>query len=253
MQPPPAAPAPEAVHPHPDTILAFLRAHPGFLAANPALYDHLVPPTRLHGATLADHTHAMLARARTRAEAAERAAIDTAATRRDAEGFTRRVQEAVLAMMRAPDPAWLATNELASLLRLDAARICCEHAVLPGITPGIASVPKGTTAAALGHRAALVRPAIPNVLLHGEAAALAAEEALIRVPLRSGPGLLALAARDTIGLAGATTDALAFLGQAVAAALDGQAVAAVLDSQAVAAVLDGQAVGEPQESRPTPP
>lgn len=224
MQPPPAAPAPAAEHPHPDAILAFLRAHPGFLAANPALYDHLVPPTRLHGATLADHTHAMLARARTRAEAAERAAIDTAATRRDAEGFTRRVQETVLAMMRAPDPAWLATHELASLLRLDAARLCAENAVLAGV----ASIPMGTVAATLGQRSALVRPIMARAgsaspLLHGEAAALAAEEALIRVPLSTGPGLLALAARDAVGLAGATTDTLAFLGQAVGAALEGRA------------------------------
>jgi uncharacterized protein YigA (DUF484 family) len=59
-------------------------------------------------------------------------------------------------------------------------------------------------------------------MLHGEAVALASQEALIRIPLRSGPALLALACRDADGLAGAGTDSLTFLGQAVAAALERQ-------------------------------
>ncbi len=202
-------------------VVAFLRAHPDFLAGHPGLYDHLVPPARVHGPALADHMQAMLLRARDRALDAERTATETAATRRAAESFTRRVQEAVIAMMRAPDPAWLAIHELASLLRVDAARLCFESAA----PPGTATIPVGTVAATLGQRQALVRPALaatacPDPMLHGEAVALAAEEALVRIPLRRGAALLALAARDCTSLAGATTDALAFLGRAVGATLD---------------------------------
>jgi hypothetical protein len=164
---------------------------------------------------------AMVEHARGRAADAERNgsqdAARIAASRRTAEGFTRRVQSAVLALMRAPDPAWLATHELAGLLQVDAARICMEHESVP---EGAAPLPRGTIAAALGQRPAIVRPAMPDAMLHGEAVALATEEALVRVPLRTGPALLAIACRDGNRLAGASTDTLAFLGQAVAAALE---------------------------------
>ena len=199
-----------------NAISAYLRAHPAFLAENPALYDHLAPPERVHGATLADHMAALLAATRRRAHAAERAGAEAAAARRAAEAFVRRVQDTVIALMRAPDPAWLATHELAALLHVDAARICFETAA----PEGAATLPAGTITATLGQRQALVRTAAPDALLHGEAVALATEEALIRVPRRTGPALLALACRDPGSLAGAGTDALAFLGQAVGAALD---------------------------------
>ena len=209
MQPPPDDTA--------EAVAAYLRANPAFLADNPALYATLAPPTRVHGPAFADHMAAMLAQARTRATHAERTASATAADRRAAEGFLRRVQDAVLALMRAPDPAWLATHELAGLLRIDAARLCCEAPAAPA---GAAAVPPGTIAATLGQRQALVRAAQPDAMLHGEATALAAQEALIRIPMAAGPALLALACRDPRDMAGATTDTLSFLGRAVAAALD---------------------------------
>ncbi len=198
-------------------VAAFLRANPGFLAAHPELYDILAPPRRMHGSGLADHMDAMVRRARAQAADAERAGTEAAADRRAAEGFARRVQDAVLALMRAPDPVTFATHELAGLLRLDAGRLCAEE---PAILPGAAPVPRGTVAATLGQRAAVVRAAQPDAMLHGEAVALAEQEALVRVRLASGPALLALACRDPRDLAGATTDALAFMGQALATALD---------------------------------
>ena len=155
--------------------------------------------------------------AASRATRAEQAAAAAAACRRATEGFTRRVQDAVVGLLRAPDPAWMATHELAGLLRLDAARLCSE-APLPPL--GAARVARGTIAAALGQRPALLRAGTPDAALHGEAVALATREALVRVPLASGPALLALACRSGDGLDGATTDVLAFLGQAAAAALD---------------------------------
>ena len=136
-----------------------------------------------------------------------------------AEGVGARVQDAVLMLMRASDPAWCLQHDLPALLRLDGARLCVE-----GLRPGMAAVPVGTVAAALGQRQALVRGSVALPHLHGEAAALAGWEALVRVPMRvplgGGPALLALACRDGRALAGATTAALAFLGGAAAAALD---------------------------------
>ncbi len=198
-------------------VAAFLRANPGFLAADPALYSLLAPPRRVHGSGLADHMDAMLQRARDRAADLERDAAALAADRRAAEGFGRRVQDVVLALMRAPDPAFMATHDLPGLLQVDAARLCAEGTWAPR---GAAVVPRGTVLGALGQRMAVVQAARPDAVLHGEAVALAEQEALVRVPFAAGPALLALACRNGQGLAGATTDALAFLGQALAAALD---------------------------------
>ncbi len=208
----PGSAAPEAT---PGAVAAFLRGNPGWLAAQDALYPLMDPPCRVHGDRMADHMAALLAAARTRADHLAQAAAAGAADRRAAEGFAVRVQEAVLALMRAPDPTWSIHNDLPTLLRLDGARLCVE-----GLRPGASAVPLGTVAGSLGQRQALVRAGAPHPLLHGEAAALAQWEALLRVPLRGGPALLALAARDGRALAGATTSALGFLGAAAAAALD---------------------------------
>lgn len=203
-------------------VAAYLRANPGFLADNPALYGQLLPPRRVHGDALADHMGAMLNAARERTVAAERAAAATAADRRAAEGFLRRVQDAVLVLMRSRQPALVAAQELAGLLHVDSARLCGESADLfsEGVGDGMAELPRGTVAAVLGQRLALVRAASPDARLHGEAVALASREALVRVPLRAAPAMLALACRDGNALQGATTDALAFLGHALGAAME---------------------------------
>lgn len=199
---------------HDATVVAYLRARPDFLAVHPWLYQVLQPPQRVHGVALADHMAAMLAEARTRDAQAERAMASAAADRRAADGFARRVHETVLALMHAPDPGWVARHELAGLLRVDAARLCAEDATSPE------GVPAGFVGAMLGQRNALVRAAAAvDHRLHGEAAALAVHEALIRVPGRPVPTMLTLGCRDASGLAGAVSPLLAFLGQAVSAAL----------------------------------
>ena len=190
------------------SIAAFLRANPGWLAAHPELYAVLDPPRRLHGEAMADHMAAMLDQAR-------RHGTDAAAGRRAVENFTALVQDAVLALMRAPDPAWCLHNDLPLLLRVESVRLSAET-----LLPGAAPIPLGTVAALLGQRDALVRDAGPDRTLHGEAAPLTIREALVRVPLASAPALLAIAVRDPVALDGAATPALTFLGQAAAAALD---------------------------------
>ena len=195
----------------------FLRSNPGWLAAQGDLYALMDPPRRVHGERMADHMAALLSAARSQASHLAAAAALATADRRANEGFARRVQDAVLALMRAPDPAWCLQHDMPALLRLDGVRLCVEGAAAGA---SHAAVPSGTVAAALGQRQAVVRADASLPSLHGEAAALAGWEALVRVPLRQAPALLALACRDGRALAGAATPALAFLGQAVAAALD---------------------------------
>ncbi len=189
-------------------VHAFLRAHPGWLAQQPELYAVLDPPRRWHGEPVADHMAAMLARARADVAAGT-------ADRRAADGFSQRVQGAVLALMRAPDPAWCVTHELSVLLQLDGARLLAE-----GPQPGVGRLPHGAVATLLGRRLSLVRDAVLDPALHGEAAALARREALVRVALPGRAGLLVLACRDGQALAGASNATLGFLAHAVAAAFE---------------------------------
>lgn len=189
-------------------IAAFLRANPGWLAAHPELYAVLEPPRRLHGEAIADHMAAMLDQARRHGTAA-------AGGRRAADGFMQLVQDAVLALVRAPDPAWCLQNDVPGLLRLESVRLCAEFDL-----QGAARLIPGTVDTLLGHRPALVRDAVRDFSLHGEAAPLACREALIRVPLAAGPAMITLAARDPDGLEGAGTQALAFLGQVTATVLE---------------------------------
>ena len=199
-----------------DEVAAFLRAHPDFLADRPELYRVLTPPARVHGEALADHMAAMLTAERAYAGAMAERADDVLAAGRAAAGLALRVQEAVLALIRADNPAECVTGEFPALLAVDAAALCMESYM-----PGTRTLPPGHVSRLMGHRPVVFRPGGDDaLLLHGEAARLAQFEALLRVPGEGPPALIALVARD-----GATLDPtqgagpLAFLARAVAAAL----------------------------------
>jgi uncharacterized protein YigA (DUF484 family) len=199
-------------------VIAYLRAHPAFLAANPALYGALEPPRRVHGAVLADHMAAMLAAERGRADG-------VLAAGRAAAGLAARVQEAVLALLRAEDVAECVAIEMPALLAVDAAALCLEDEMgLEGEMGAARRLPPGSVARLLAGRGAVLRSHAPPdedaQLLHGEAARLARHEALVLVPGEGPPALVALVARAPGMLdAGQGAGALVFLGRAIAAAL----------------------------------
>ncbi len=197
-----------------EDVAAFLRANPGWLRDNPELYRVLAPPMRLHGDELADHMAAMLARARAHAQAECARADSVIAAGRAAAGLAARVQEAVLALIRAPDAAEFVRSELAALLAVDDACLCGDLG-----QPGTRLLPKGTVTRLMGRREVVFREAPADAaLIHGGAAALARVDALVRVGAGS---LLALASRDRSRLhPGQGTRSLAFLGRALAAALE---------------------------------
>ena len=200
----------------PAEVAAWLRAHPRFLAERPDLYRWLAPPERVHGERLADHMVAMLRAERAHAAAMAERADDVLAAGRAAAGLSARVQGAVLALIRADNPAECIVAELPALLGVDAASLCAE-ALLPAARP----LPAGMVQQLLDGRAVRFRD-LPDEarLLHAEAAELAQHDALVRVPGEGPPALLALVARDRQALdPGQGAGALAFLGRAVAAAL----------------------------------
>jgi uncharacterized protein YigA (DUF484 family) len=197
-------------------IEAFLRANPSWLAENPDLYRVLVPPNRVHGEHLADHMAAMVQIERARATAMAERVDDVLAAGRAAAGLAIRVQEAVLALLRATDKMDCLTGELPGILAVDSVHFCVE-ALLPGVRP----LPQGMVGQLLGGRHVLFRDTVTEARrLHAEAAGLAGHDALVLVPGSGPPALLALLARDGQMLDPARgAGALTFLGRAVAAAL----------------------------------
>ena len=199
-----------------EQVAAFLRARPGFLAERPELYRSLTPPRRIHGEPMADHMVAMLRAEREHAAAMAERADDVLAAGRAAAGMAGRVQTAVLALIGARDVAECVAHALPGLLALDAAALCME-----ADAPDVRRLPSGAVARLLDGRDVVFR-ATPEdaVMLHAEAARLAARDALVRVPWGGPPALLALVSRDQAPLDPAQgAGALAFLGRAAGAAL----------------------------------
>ena len=160
------------------SVESFLRANPSWLAENPELYRVLVPPSRVHGEHLADHMAAMVQIERARATAMAERADDVLAAGRAAAGLTVRVQEAVLALLRASDTMDCLTDELPGILAGDAVHVCVE-ALLPGMRP----LPQGMVDRLLGGRQVLFRDTVTEARrLHAEAAGLAGHDALVLVP-----------------------------------------------------------------------
>jgi len=202
--------------PSADTVAAFLRAHPGFLTENQDLYRILTPPERVHGEVLADHMAAMVRAERAHATAMEERADDVLAAGRASAGMASRVQEAVLALLRAADPLDCVTGEIPSILGVDSAHLCIE-AIMPNTLP----LPSGTVARLLDGRQVLFRDSVTEGRrLHAEAAGLAGHDALVLVPAHGPPALLALLARDRLVLDPVRgAGALSFLGRAIAASM----------------------------------
>ncbi len=204
------------------SVAAFLRAHPSWLAENPDLYRMLAPPVRVHGEPLADHMEAMLGVARAQAST-------LLAVGRAAQILAGRVEQAVVALVRAADPVGALGLELPALLGVDAVNLCVEAEIA-----GARAIPPGTIARLLGRedmwlsgtpgdtRAAGRRTSEAEAaLFHGEAAALAKHEALVVVPGTAVPAVLALASRDPLASpASAARGPLMLLARATAAALE---------------------------------
>jgi uncharacterized protein YigA (DUF484 family) len=200
----------------PADVEAFLRANPSWLAENAGLYRVLTPPARVHGEPLADHMAAMIRAQRAHAAAMTERADDVLAAGRAAAGLAGRVQEAVLALLRSSDPVDCVTGDMPGILAVDSIHYCIE-----ALHPGARPLPQGTVDRLLNGRQVLFRAHATDARrLHAEAAGLAEQDALVRVPGAGPPALLALLARDSRALDPLQgTGALAFLGQAVAAAL----------------------------------
>ncbi len=212
-----------------EEVAAYLVANPEFLARRPELYRQLAPPRRIHGENLADHMAAMVAAERARTRALEAEVQAALVDGRAGTGLALRVRLAVLALMRARDVEETVAQELPALLRVETCTLLAEPRAPRGFrqggppAPRLRPLPAGAVTRLVGPgRDARVRTEVTEAeLLHAEAAALVARDALVRVPLWCGtPCLLAIGARDAAALpARQSAQTLAFLGRALGAAL----------------------------------
>lgn len=213
------APQPDDAPPTgPAFVEAFLRDNPGFLAARPALYALLDPPSRVHGERLADHMQARIDASVAREAALGRQVEGLLANGRTNMAVAARIHRAVLALMAAPDPASVMPT-LADLLGVEVVSLCAERPA----PPGFRTLEPGTVAALLaGRDAALRAPPSDAAMLHGEAHPLVESDALLRLEGAAGdrPALLALGAREPEKFQpGQATDLLQFLAACVGTAL----------------------------------
>jgi hypothetical protein len=209
------APAPDETE---RQVKTFLRANPGFLARDPALYAALDPPPRVHGERIADHMEARLAAAAAREATLAREMDALLAAGRSASAAAARIHRAVLALAGAREPMG-ALATLPELLGIECASLCAERPA----PPGFRTLAEGAVAALIPPgRDAVLRAGAPTAPeLHGEAAGLVASDALLRLsPAIGRPALLALGAREAEKFQpGQATDLLQFLAAAVSAVL----------------------------------
>ncbi len=222
-----------------DRVARFLAENPDWLATQTDLYEVLSPPRRVYGDTLADHMAAMIDAARQQAASMTARAETVLQAGRAALGLADRVREAVLALIRATDLGECVAGDLPRLLGIDSALLWVEGPAR-GLSERLLarSLPSGTVVRLLGRRDVRVRIAPRDGgSLHGEAAPLAAHDALLRVTVRDQPPmLLALASRDAQvlqdGLPASVTGGTAGGGGAAALAFLGAALAARIESLA---------------------
>jgi uncharacterized protein len=194
----------------------FLRANPNWLADRPDLYRTLCPPIRVYGDTLADHMAAMVHMEREHAAEMAARADGLLTAGRAAATCNQLVQQAVLAIIRANDPAECVTGEFAAFLRVDAAALCIEDHL-----PNTRWLPPGFIKTLLDNRDIVIRDDPPeSLMIHAEAARLARRDALVRVPWHGPATLLALASRDDHWPDWPQASALTFLCRALGAALE---------------------------------
>jgi hypothetical protein len=185
-----------------EQVVAYLRAHPDFLARHPELVTKLAAPSRFDGGPVVDLQHYVIARLRDEMDQLRGCAEHLITTSRSNMSTQTRTHEAALAILGAGDMNGLVrvvAEDFPTLLDVDVATICFEsgerQSALP---PGINGLPAGLLETALGSGEVMLRAASPgDPALFGDGAGLVSSFALVRLrPKRHPPGLVALGSRN---------------------------------------------------------
>lgn len=207
-------------------VAAYLRANPDFLLNNPDLLRVLTPPGKENGGNVEDFQTFLIDRLRGEVERLSGDNRDLLITSRDNLSGQRRVHEAVLALVGAPDFEQLVhviTTDLAVILDLDIVTLCVEVADTRwprAVASGVFTLQPGAVDELIGSGRDLIlyRKRTGERAVFGSATSLVRSSALLRLRFGSKrkAGILALGSRheDTFH-PGQGTELLSFLGRVV--------------------------------------
>ncbi len=222
MTKPQNPPAPEL---DADTVLEWLRQHPGFLEKNPEAIDLLLPPRENRGKGVADFQHYMVQRLKADRDEVLESAREIVETSRINMNNQTRIYRAVLLLLEArnfEEFVHTITMDFPALLDIDIVSLVVEteDGVVPQIhLQGVRAAPKGTVMFLTDDRPIVLEAEISGMEeVYGGGAGLVKSQALVRLTIDedSPPALLAFGARDPQLFApGQGTELVAFLGHVI--------------------------------------
>jgi uncharacterized protein YigA (DUF484 family) len=212
--------------PSPESVAAFLRAHPDFFATRPELLSALTPPAVDHGnRNVVDFQRAMvraLQKGKDALEAEQGRIVDV--VRANMSNLAR-VHEGVLSLLDAPDLASLISairEDLARMVGVDHAGIAVDRGSLfavPLMDAGCPALPTGRIAAHMGDKATELGPVgAATIGMFGPEGSLVHSQALAALRLNSPlpDALLYFGSREaSFYQPGQATDLLQFLAAVV--------------------------------------
>ena len=219
-----------------DQVVDYLRRNPDFLAANPDLLDHLMPPSRISGGGVVDMQRFMIERLRGRHD-------DLLQAGRRNLSKQSQINDAVIALLGAATLEHLieiVATDFLGLLNLDVAALCVEGKGGPRrqrCVSGVTCLATGLIDELLGPGRDLLvvtgngdasgdatGDATGDERIFGAGAGLVASAALIRLRLGGSapPAMLALGSRHVERFpSGQGGEALVFLGHVLERCLNG--------------------------------
>lgn len=207
-------------------IAAYLRKHPDFLQRHPDLVRVLTPPAHRNDSNVEDFRSFLIERLRAEAGRLQDENRDLVITSRDNLAGQRRVHDAILALIDAPDFEQLVnivTTDLAVILDLDVVTLGVEVAETRwprAVASGVFTLQPGAVDELIGpgREYVLFRKRPGERAVFGSATGLVQSSALLRLRFGAkGPtGVLALGSRnDDMFHPGQGTELLSFLARVV--------------------------------------
>jgi len=203
-------------------IVAYLTAHPDFIARHPSLLHALVPPAVDHGQSVVDFQRYMLARLQGDLGHVNGERAQLLSTARANAHNQARIHAAALALIEAASLGQLIetlTGDLIEILDVDVIAMVVESngVDVPHVaSSGIRIVVPGAITDLLGRRNAILRGGISgDPAIYGPGAGLIESEALLRLDIsrRTPVGLVAFGSRNPESFQeGQGTEHIAFLG-----------------------------------------
>ncbi len=210
----------------PDEIVAYLRAHPKFLADHPDLVTLLTPPSHHSGKGVVDMQQFMIERLQGEIEQHGREQSELLSASRRNLSSQSRIHGAALEIIAAQDfeqMVEIITTDLAVRIDADVACLCVEAGGpvrKRSQRPGVRLLEPGTIDRVMGSGRSVIlrRTDEPSVAVYGSGAPLVASEGLLRLEISedSPEGLLALGSRNPVHFEGAQgTGLLQFLARVI--------------------------------------